>query len=604
MASNPTSVLVSIKTLRPEVDDYWLSIPAVLKTIDGLKRQILTNDCIDKDMDDVQLYLSGGLLRGHSSIGDVLRDRDRIELRVKCLNKKRINSSADSTSGHKRCKCLVNECKTVVDSDDGSLSGGSAVQTIVKTEGISGNQLNDFTGNAEIMARIYKWEQMKRQLQDNRDGESSIDSSTSVATISGTKSSSAPKVFIKSEFKHKTDTKNADKSVINETKGSEKVVIKSETIGSNVCRPDFTASISSATAVVRQSGDNCLQRPSGSDQRGGKRLRVCRERDCGYCGPTGNLFEFKQHILVHRIPCYLCFGFTFTGTQQHLESHYRRLHPDHYSNRPFINAYKKSDQSVNNESNDRVTENVVVLESESNGIIDFERNSTASISLATAVDTQSGDECHTRSVATNAKTPEAGPQWTEALVGRERKRVANFTCGRVGCDYKTDSRQDFKQHMTIHWRKVRSCCGQYFRWSKQLIAHQFKSHPNGTDSMASISSAVTAVATQVTKPDAWQPCDGHRVAEPMIFECCSPGCDYKTDNRHHFLLHKHDIHHQFMCEFCDRQSFRTAYRLAKHHRRAHPNDFPDIPWIKCTHEGCVYQTKDTLLLRKHIKKRH
>ncbi|CAG2100657.1 unnamed protein product [Medioppia subpectinata] len=562
-------------TLRPEVDDYWLPIPAAVKTIDGLKRQILTNECIDKDMDDVQLYLSGGLLRGHSSIGDVLRDRDRIELRVKCLNKKRINSSVDSTSGHKRCKCLVNECVTVMASDDGSLSGGSAVQTIVKTEGISGNQLNDFTGDTDIMARIYKWEQMKRQLQDNRDGESSIDSSTSVATISGPKSSSAPKVFIKSEFKHKTDTKSVTQSGDN---------CNTRSVATNTVTPEVGP-----------------QWPSGSGQTAAKWWRKCPQPGCDY--KTDNWFELRQHILVHRITCYLCFGRTFR-TQDELDSHYRRLHPNQYPNRPLIIDNRKAEKSVTNEFNDRVAENVVLLESESNGIIEFGRNSTANISLATAVDTQSGDECHTRSVATNAKTCEAGPKWTAELVGRKRKRVPNFSCGRRGCDYKTESRQDFEQHMPIHWRRVMSCCGQHFRRNKQLIAHQFKSHPNGTDSMASISSAVTAVATQVVKPDVCQPCDGQMGAELMIFECCSPGCDYKTDNPEHYLLHRGVIHHQFMCQLCNLQPLRTAFKLEKHHRRVHPNDFPDIPWIACTHEGCVYQTKDDFLLRKHINKKH
>ncbi|CAG2102948.1 unnamed protein product [Medioppia subpectinata] len=87
MSLNPMSVLVSIKTLRPEVDDYWLSIPAAVKTIDELKQHILFIECIDRDI-DVELYLSDGLLRGNASICDVIRDRDSIEIRVKCADKK------------------------------------------------------------------------------------------------------------------------------------------------------------------------------------------------------------------------------------------------------------------------------------------------------------------------------------------------------------------------------------------------------------------------------------------------------------------------------------------------------------------------------------
>ncbi|CAG2102949.1 unnamed protein product, partial [Medioppia subpectinata] len=125
----------SAKTLCPEVDDYWLSISPSLKTIDGLKRSILTDNCIVKDMDDIQLYLYNGLLRGNASIGDVLQNRDCIELRVKFANTKRISSSVGNNYGrHKRIKSSSINCITVDDSDDESMSGRSAVQTIVKTE--------------------------------------------------------------------------------------------------------------------------------------------------------------------------------------------------------------------------------------------------------------------------------------------------------------------------------------------------------------------------------------------------------------------------------------------------------------------------------------
>ncbi|CAG2102945.1 unnamed protein product [Medioppia subpectinata] len=102
-------VVLSVKTVRPEVKDHWLPIPAEVLTIDGLIRHILIKEFIDKDMDDVELYLFADLLRGDTSVAEVLRDRDRIELRLKTTataadghHKQRINSLANTSSDKKR----------------------------------------------------------------------------------------------------------------------------------------------------------------------------------------------------------------------------------------------------------------------------------------------------------------------------------------------------------------------------------------------------------------------------------------------------------------------------------------------------------------------
>ncbi|CAG2118445.1 unnamed protein product, partial [Medioppia subpectinata] len=222
MASNPTSVLVSIKTLCPEVEDYWLSIPSHVKTIDGLKRHILSDNFIVKDTNDVELYLIDGLLRGHSSIAGVLRDRDRIEMRTKCVDNCRIISSTTNTSLHNRIKSLPNECITVEDSDD-----GSGVQTVSTSE----NQLKC-------------------------DRKPSIDPNISVTNRLDTKFTSALKVLNKSVFNRKTVTKRADK-----------MIVKSESSGSNACPPVSTARISSKSVEKKTIGPEVEpQWPSRSGQ--------------------------------------------------------------------------------------------------------------------------------------------------------------------------------------------------------------------------------------------------------------------------------------------------------------------------------------------------
>ncbi|CAG2101207.1 unnamed protein product [Medioppia subpectinata] len=122
-------VVLSVKTVRPEVKDHWLPIPAEVVTIDGLIRHILTKKSIDRDIDDVELYLFADLLHGDTSVAEVLRDRDRIELRLKTTaaaadghHKQRINSLAN-TSGDKKRKTLL----TIAERDHSEDSPDSAV---------------------------------------------------------------------------------------------------------------------------------------------------------------------------------------------------------------------------------------------------------------------------------------------------------------------------------------------------------------------------------------------------------------------------------------------------------------------------------------------
>ncbi|CAG2102946.1 unnamed protein product [Medioppia subpectinata] len=132
MTTNPILVLISMNTLCPEVEDYWLSIPPTVKTIDDLKRHILTTESIDRSADDIGLYLESALLRDHISIAGI-KDRDYIEIRVKCW----ISSSVDNTSEHKRCQSSDTECITIDDSDDDMVGNGSDVSALKRTQSLA-----------------------------------------------------------------------------------------------------------------------------------------------------------------------------------------------------------------------------------------------------------------------------------------------------------------------------------------------------------------------------------------------------------------------------------------------------------------------------------
>jgi len=48
-------------------------------------------------------------------------------------------------------------------------------------------------------------------------------------------------------------------------------------------------------------------------------------------------------------------------------------------------------------------------------------------------------------------------------------------------------------------------------------------------------------------------------------------------------------------------NFKRETGLTHHQLRVHPNDFPDIPWIQCTHNGCQYKTKCKPAFTDHMK---
>ncbi|CAG2100655.1 unnamed protein product [Medioppia subpectinata] len=410
MSSNPLSVLVSIKTLCPEVADYWRSIPSHMKTIVDLKGYVLRDNFIDTDMDDVEFYLYDILLRGNEFIGDVLQNGDYVELRVKIATKKRISSSSEGICDrYKRTKSSFIECITVDDSNDESMSGRSCGQKVVETESISGNQLNALTEDIVNVVKNPIFDPIISQLRDiigdNTGAVGPQWSSGSDLYLSDDllRGNSSIGDVMRDRDRIEVRFKFADNTI------GHKKPVKSKSNGSVDYRLNSRASISLATAVVTQSGDKCHTKtkamktitpevrplwPSGSGQTADKWLHTCTEPHCDY--KTDSMFELNRHNLVHRMSCDLCFGRTYK-TKRTLDMRYRRSHPID----PIADSVVMADNSIINESSDKV-----ISKSESSASDVCPPNSTASISSATEVVTQWTDVWPARTLC-----PEVDDYW-------------------------------------------------------------------------------------------------------------------------------------------------------------------------------------------------
>ena len=73
-------VLISMKTLRPDVEDYWLEIPPNVGIISQLKSFLAKSETFCGE--DVDLYMNSGLLRDETNV-TVIRDETRVEIRRK-----------------------------------------------------------------------------------------------------------------------------------------------------------------------------------------------------------------------------------------------------------------------------------------------------------------------------------------------------------------------------------------------------------------------------------------------------------------------------------------------------------------------------------------
>ncbi|CAG2102217.1 unnamed protein product [Medioppia subpectinata] len=344
MTTNPILVLISLKTLRPEVEDYWLSIPSVLKTIDALKLYVMTNESIDScgaDADDIGLYLNSGLLRDNTSIDGVLRDRDRIEVRVKPVPTEPWISSSSATAI---------EPVTVDESDDPSV-----VWTLEMSRILSG-----ITSAEELRFQYLRRRQDRRpsdpigdQTQANSDRQLSTHSSASVAAkYSAIRPirQSAKKVVTKAVTRRVSDGK-----VGNQSKGGKNQIFNENSVpevtghefrrsttgqrsrnqlkpppppsnrkrlndssssgqpmATDWSSPQLLATTSAANRPatgVTQSGDRCLttsitiateDRPETSWSASGlSRRQRCEAPGCGYSSQSRVAFQYHQRI--HRL---------------------------------------------------------------------------------------------------------------------------------------------------------------------------------------------------------------------------------------------------------------------------------------------------------------
>ncbi|XP_054165611.1 zinc finger and BTB domain-containing protein 11-like isoform X2 [Oppia nitens] len=74
-------IIVSLKTIRPHIDDYWFAIPSMVNTIGDLKI-VLTEEENVLNAEEVDLFMDNVLLRDNSMI-DMIADKDRIEIKAK-----------------------------------------------------------------------------------------------------------------------------------------------------------------------------------------------------------------------------------------------------------------------------------------------------------------------------------------------------------------------------------------------------------------------------------------------------------------------------------------------------------------------------------------
>jgi hypothetical protein len=95
MASTPRiCVLVTIRTLRPEADDFWFQIPLEVLTTGHLKKHVLAITGIGGHYHrDVDLWVSGGYVTDDDiPVLSVIQNRDFIELSAKQWTRSRISS--------------------------------------------------------------------------------------------------------------------------------------------------------------------------------------------------------------------------------------------------------------------------------------------------------------------------------------------------------------------------------------------------------------------------------------------------------------------------------------------------------------------------------
>ncbi|XP_054161815.1 uncharacterized protein LOC128959824 [Oppia nitens] len=94
----------------------------------------------------------------------------------------------------------------------------------------------------------------------------------------------------------------------------------------------------------------------------------------------------------------------------------------------------------------------------------------------------------------------------------------------------------------------------------------------------------------------------HQLRHETTYQCTEQGCEYSTGNQQDFLDHSNNVHNrQHSCRFdgCDKTYGKLSY-LRTHELCVHPDEFPDVPWIDCSYDGCQYRCKYKHYMRAHI----
>ncbi|XP_054162077.1 zinc finger protein 84-like [Oppia nitens] len=90
------------------------------------------------------------------------------------------------------------------------------------------------------------------------------------------------------------------------------------------------------------------------------------------------------------------------------------------------------------------------------------------------------------------------------------------------------------------------------------------------------------------------------------YKCDYDGCHYKTGDKQVYKTHKinHSLEKTFKCDYNGCKTFyKNLQHLQSHKLCKHPDQYPDIQWIQCTHTGCMFRSKSSAVLINH-KKRH
>ncbi|CAG2102947.1 unnamed protein product [Medioppia subpectinata] len=608
MTTNPILVLLSVNTLCPEVEDYWLPIPPDLKTMSHLKQHILITESIGGSADDIGLYLENGLLRDNTSI-DCLRGRDYIEIRAKPAAKRWINSSADNTCEQKRRKRVDNECVTIDDCDDTCVGNGSGVSTARRIDSLSHILSAKTTRDtvAEVIESVIERQRssdpMDSQSQasgnDNAlydvtgidfgchpitdPSETDSDSSVSLATSSESESLNVNRVRLSPEETLCSEVEDYWLSIPSELKtinGLKRLVMITE----SMCGSGDDIGLYLESGLLRDNTSIC---------------DVLRDRD---------RIEIRVKLAAKR---------RISSSLDNTSEHKRRKG----SGIECATINDSADESLDSGSN--------VLSLERNQI---QRNVT------------SAEESTLQYLSDMQKNDSSDPMGIQSIIANQIRQIRTDSSASVATNYfqsvgKVAKISDINRESDV---KVDN------KLEKSENKDNAKSAPevNGCESRGSATGqhslyhltdhkhiSFDSMYNAFMKPTDWLPpqrsstplapksCDAREkrmeitapigssesVAQPSVavYRCDWPDCGYTTtDGQWKLTRHRsgHLIANRFKCAIvgCD-QTFRYKWQKNKHHLIVHPNDFPYIPWIRCPQNGCSYAVKRHSDMNKHLK---